>query len=111
MRTVVSLLVLAAVAVPAFAGSSASGSLVFTNATVIDISTGHLLRDQPIVITGDRITALSSRARVPANVEVVNAAGKFVIPGFWDMHAHGLGSTDGRSILYVQNASENPTSY
>jgi predicted amidohydrolase YtcJ len=87
MRTVVSLLVLAAVAIPAFAESSASGSLVFANATVIDIRTGHLLRDQTIIATGERITALSSRAKVPANAELVNAAGKFVIPGFWDMHS------------------------
>lgn len=92
MRIVASLLVLAAVAVPAFAGSPASGSLVFTNATVIDIKTGHLLRDQTIVITDDRITALSPKATVPADAEVVNASGKFVIPGFWDMHAHALWS-------------------
>ena len=92
MRGVVSLLVLAAVAGPAFARSPAPGSLVFTSATVIDIKTGHLLRDQTIVITGDRITALSPKATVPADAEVVNASGKFVMPGFWDMHAHALWS-------------------
>jgi hypothetical protein len=92
--TVVCLLVLAAVVAPKPAGSSASSSVAFTNATVIDSRTGHLLRDQTIVITGERITALSAKAEIPANAEVVNAAGKFIIPGFWDMHAHALWSTD-----------------
>ena len=96
MRTtaVVLLLVLAAVAVPAPTGPSASSSLVFTHATVIDVRTGHILRDKTIVVTGDRITALSPRAKIPANAEVVDATGKFVIPGFWDMHVHALLSTD-----------------
>jgi len=92
--TVVFLLVVAAVVAPTQAGSSASSSLAFTHATVIDIRTGHLLRDQTIIITGDRITALASKAGIPANAEVVNAAGKFIIPGFWDMHVHALWSTD-----------------
>jgi hypothetical protein len=96
MRTtaVLFLLVLAAVAVPAPTGPSASSSLVFTHATVIDVRTGHIFRDQTIVVTGDRITALSPRAEIPANAEVVDATGKFVIPGFWEMHAHALWSTD-----------------
>ena len=87
------LLMLAAVGVPTSA-SSASSSLVFTHATVIDVRTGHVLRDQSVVITGGRITALSPRAEIPANAQVVDATDKFVIPGFWDMHAHALWSTD-----------------
>src|SRR6267142_2415662 len=80
MRTtaVLCLLVLAAVAVPTPTGSSASKSLVFTHATVIDVRTGHIFRDQTIVVAGDRITALSPRAEIPATAEVVNAAGKLV---------------------------------
>src|SRR5882724_1393848 len=87
-------LVLAAVAVPAPTEPSASSSLIFTHATVIDVRTGHIFRDQTIVITGDRITALSPRAEIPAHSEVVDATGKFVIPGLWDMHVHALWSTD-----------------
>jgi hypothetical protein len=96
MRTtaVLFILVLAAGALPPLTGSSASSSLAFTHVTLIDVRTGHILPDQTIVITGDRITALSPRARIPANAEVVNATGKFVIPGLWDMHAHALWSND-----------------
>lgn len=50
MRTtaVLFLLVLAAVAVPAPIGPSASNSLVFTPATVIDVRTGHIFREPPL---------------------------------------------------------------
>jgi hypothetical protein len=97
MRTtaVLFLLVFAVVAAPTPTGSSsASNSLVITHATVIDVRTGHIFRDQTIVVTGDRITALSPRAEIPATAKVVNATGKFIIPGLWDMHAHALWSTD-----------------
>ena len=70
------------------------GSLGLTNATVVDIRTGRLLRAQTIVITGDRITALSRRGEIPPHAKVINAAGRYVIPGFWDMHVHALWSTD-----------------
>jgi imidazolonepropionase-like amidohydrolase len=93
MRTTAALFLLLQVAV-VVPTPATSGSLVFTHATVIDVRTGHILRDQTIVISGDRITALSPQAAIPANAEVVNATGKFVIPGLWDMHAHALWSTD-----------------
>jgi cytosine/adenosine deaminase-related metal-dependent hydrolase len=93
MRNVVFVLVLATVVVGTSVGSESS-SLVFTNATVVDITTGHLLQGQTIVIIGDRITGLSPKVGIPAHAEVVNTAGKFVVPGFWDMHAHALWSTD-----------------
>ena len=88
------LLIFAAVAALTTTASSASRSLVFTHATVIDVRTGHALRNQTVVITGDRITALSARAEIPADAELVDATSKFVIPGLWDMHVHALWSTD-----------------
>jgi hypothetical protein len=97
MRTIWSLLsimlgILAALTAKAL---PTSNSLVITHATIIDVRNGHLLRDQTIVITGDRITSISHQPiDIPARAEVVNAAGKFIIPGLWDLHAHALWSTD-----------------
>ena len=93
MPAVKLLLVLAAVANLA-STTSASSALAFTHVTIIDVRTGHLVRDQSIVITNGRITALSHQAEIPANARIVNATGKFVIPGMWDMHAHALWSAD-----------------
>jgi hypothetical protein len=43
-----------------------------------------------VVISGDRIVALgkSDVIKPPDDAEVVEAAGKFLIPGLWDMHVH-----------------------
>jgi hypothetical protein len=43
-----------------------------------------------VVITGDRISAIGNSAStpMPAGAKVVDATGKFLIPGLWDMHVH-----------------------
>lgn len=43
-----------------------------------------------VVISGRRIVGLgrAGRARLPKDALVVNASGKFLIPGLWDMHVH-----------------------
>jgi imidazolonepropionase-like amidohydrolase len=87
-------LAIAALVALAAPRSSAANSLVLTNATVIDVRTGRLLPDETVVIIGDRITALSPHAQIPADAKIVDAKGRFVIPGLWDMHAHALWSVD-----------------
>lgn len=64
--------------------------LVLTNVTVIDMSGGPPVHGLTVVIHNDRIQALSKRAviHLGRNVQVVNATGKFLIPGLWDMHVH-----------------------
>ncbi|HEX8843847.1 MAG TPA: amidohydrolase family protein [Pyrinomonadaceae bacterium] len=67
-------------------------SLVFTHANVIDMTGAPVRRDVTVVITGDRIAAIGSERelKIPNNSEVVDARGKFLIPGLWDMHVHTL---------------------
>jgi len=66
--------------------------LAFTHATVVDVRSGQLLRDQTVVVERNRIreAAHSSAVRIPAGARVVDATGKFLIPGLWDMHTHVL---------------------
>ena len=40
------------------------------------------------MIDGNRIVAMGPTAAPPAGAEVIEAAGKTLIPGLWDMHAH-----------------------
>ena len=64
--------------------------LVFTHVTVIDM-TGSLPRpDMTVVITGSRITDIGQTGKLapPKNAQVIDATGKFMIPGLWDMHVH-----------------------
>jgi hypothetical protein len=61
--------------------------LVLTHVTVIDTTGGPALPDVTVVIRGDRIVSIgkNGKIRVPAGSQVVDATGKFLIPGLWDM--------------------------
>ena len=67
-----------------------SSSLVFTHVTVIDMTGAPPKPDMTVVIAGNRIMALgqTGRVRVPQGAQVIDATGKFLIPGLWDMHVH-----------------------
>jgi len=68
----------------------AQKTLVFTHVTVIDATGAPAKPDMTVVIRGDRIAALGKTANLdmPENAHVVDATGKFLIPGLWDMHIH-----------------------
>ncbi len=49
---------------------------------------GPPIPDGTVVITDGRISAVGAKARVPKGMPVIDAAGKWVLPGFIDAHAH-----------------------
>src|SRR6185436_4019225 len=67
-----------------------ANTLVFTHVTVIDMTGAPPKPDMTVVVTGNRITDLgqSGRVRIPKRAQIINATGKFLIPGLWDMHFH-----------------------
>ena len=71
-------------------GLAQPSSIVIEGATLID-ATGALPRkDAVIVIEGNRITAVGENGKVsyPKGAQIIAAAGKFVLPGFIDLHVH-----------------------
>jgi imidazolonepropionase-like amidohydrolase len=70
--------------------TAAQSSIAITHVTVIDGTDSVPRLDQTVVIRGNRITAVgAARATtVPAKAIIVNGRGKFLVPGFWDMHVH-----------------------
>ncbi len=64
--------------------------LALNNITVIDMTDAPPKPNQTLIITGNRIVALgkSGEVSVPQNAFVIDATGKFLIPGLWDMHTH-----------------------
>jgi imidazolonepropionase-like amidohydrolase len=64
--------------------------VVLAHVTVVDLSSGQLRQNQFIVIEGERIVAVggSDAVVVPSGARVINALGKYVIPGLWDAHVH-----------------------
>ncbi len=73
-----------------------SAGIAFTHARVLDVERGVWMKDQTVVVVGENISAVGSFAsvKIPKDAEVVDLAGKAVLPGLWDMHSH-LGDSDG----------------
>lgn len=67
-----------------------NSSIVFNHVTVIDVTGAPSKSDMTVIITGNRISAIgkTGKVRAPKNAQVVDATGKFLIPGLWDMHVH-----------------------
>ncbi len=60
-------------------------ALVIEGGTLIDGNGGTPVRDVQIVIQGNRITNIGRKGQNRlANAEVINADGKFILPGLWD---------------------------
>ena len=67
-------------------------AIVIRNGNVFDSERGVVRPRTTLVIEGDRITAVgpADSVRGPAGASVIDATGKTVIPGLWDMHTHVL---------------------
>ena len=64
--------------------------LAFTHVTLIDMTGTPPKPGMTVVITGNRITSIGrvGKVRLPSGAKVIDASGKFLIPGLWDMHVH-----------------------
>jgi hypothetical protein len=68
----------------------AAKALVIRNGNVFDSERAVVRPRTTIVIEGERITAVgpADSIRSPAGASIIDATGKTVIPGLWDMHTH-----------------------
>ena len=92
-RTALPVLLMAIVSTLALGGADRDTSarpLAFTHVTVIDMTGSPPTANMAVVITQNRITAIAQTGtvRIPEEAEVIDATGKFLIPGLWDMHFH-----------------------
>jgi imidazolonepropionase-like amidohydrolase len=80
-----------------------ASTLVFNHVTVIDMTGALPKPDMTVVVRGRRIVAIgqAAKTRVPNNARVLNARGKFLLPGLWDMHVH-LGDEDFDKRAYLR---------
>lgn len=86
-----------------FAGAVAPGAprvapdrVALVGATVLDGTGAAPVPDATILIEGDSIVAVGPRARVrvPADAKVIDVAGRWILPGFIDLHMHLTFSND-----------------
>ena len=76
--------------------------LILTNVNVVDTRTGHMERKLTVVIKDGHIAAIAKVGLIQEDrkVHVINATGKYLIPGLWDMHVHSAG---GAGAPWVEN--------
>jgi hypothetical protein len=66
-------------------------NILITNCNIVDVKTGVVIPNRHIVIQNGRIISIDSIAPdLPQNSEVINAAGRYLLPSLWDMHIHTL---------------------
>src|SRR5271170_1357896 len=72
------------------AATAAASALAITHVTVIDTTGVPSKSDMTVIVKDQRIIELgkSGDVRAPKHATVVNAQGKYLIPGLWDMHVH-----------------------
>jgi imidazolonepropionase-like amidohydrolase len=70
-----------------------SAKLALRHVSVVDVASGELEVDRTLVVADGKIVAVvpSAEFEPEADTRIVDARGKFVIPGLWDMHVHIAG--------------------
>src|SRR5438093_3314372 len=75
------------------------GAVIFDHANIFDAPNARVLRDQVVIVRGNHIEWVGPSGEAPRGVgsraRVINASGKTLLPGLWDMHTHN-GALDGR---------------
>ena len=85
--------------------------VAFVDVTVVPMSRDGVLEHQTVIVRGNRIAELgpATQVRAPAGATTVSGAGKYLMPGFAEMHGHfpnpnaGPELTENVLFLYVAN--------
>ena len=74
----------------------------------MDVRAGLIVPNQVVVIANSHILEVghSSEIAIPHGIEPIDATGKFLIPGLWEMHAHTSSDQVSRDVvlpLFIAN--------
>ena len=71
-------------------GPIQKGTLAIVGGKLIDGTGSAPIDDSAVVIENGRIAAVGPRGtvRIPRGAKIIDARGRSVLPGLWDMHAH-----------------------
>lgn len=71
-------------------GHKPAGALAFVHANLFDTETATMRPGSTVVISGNKIQAAGhdGKVNIPKNSEIIDATGKTLMPGLWDMHVH-----------------------
>src|SRR4051812_14094530 len=80
---------LAATMVGAQAATTTGGSMLIKNATVLTVTKGTL-QNADILVRNGKIAQVGQNLTAPNGALVIDATGKFVMPGIIDPHSHAM---------------------
>ena len=64
--------------------------IAITDGTLVDVKNGTSITDAVVLIENGLIksTGKAGTVKIPVNAKIINAQGKTILPGLWDMHSH-----------------------
>jgi imidazolonepropionase-like amidohydrolase len=79
----------------------ATGAFAIVGARLIDGTGAPAIEDSVVIVRDGRIAAVGPRASValPAGLKVIQAKGRSLLPGLWEMHSHYSGVEFGPALL------------
>lgn len=78
--------------------------LVLRGGTLVDVASGSEMPDSTIVMRGERIEQVGSgNLVIPEGAQIIDAKGKWIIPGLIDSHAHAENPEQTPFSLYLAN--------
>lgn len=82
-----------------------SKPIVFTHVTVIDATGAAAQSDMVVVVANGKISDIGKfgKIKIPKKSQVIDASGKFLIPGLWDMHVHLSKAGENTLPLFIAN--------
>jgi imidazolonepropionase-like amidohydrolase len=80
--------------------------MIIEGGTIVDPKTGNAVEDGVLVLEGGKVAAVGTRdetrravAALAGGARIVNASGRWVLPGLIDVHVHANALSDARAIL------------
>lgn len=74
-------------------------------ARMLDVTSGQIVRNATVVVTGDRITAVNPQTP-PAGARVIDLGDVTLLPGFIDLHTHLTGQIGPNSFTEAVTTTE-----
>ncbi|MEP2026075.1 MAG: amidohydrolase family protein [Reichenbachiella sp.] len=65
-----------------------NGKVAFTNARIITMNGDEVIESGTVLVESNKIIAVGSEVEIPSDAKVIDTAGKTIMPGLVDVHAH-----------------------
>ena len=80
----------------------AAGTTAFVGVTVIPMNVPQALKDQVVLVRGERVEQVGTAAavKIPTDARRIDGHGLFLMPGMADMHVHFLEKGKGKFDVY-----------